>query len=539
MPKSKPPLTLTPDLARRLLEIRAQQDPLRTFEPGPTQLACRLCPAMIRLLSGGNRSGKSTYGAVEVVESALRRHPTRSTQINGLYIIFAISREQIKDVWHGKLRKESKLKGANFSRPMIPDSEVEQEYYTYGAGAPTIKEIKLKNGNSILFAVSGDKNVWKRVQGKDFVLGILVDEQAGTQELIDECLARLLDVNSSDIAKAEGVAGWFLWTASETMVNPTWDKLKQQAQDGDPRVGFFAIGADENPAISIDERRKLKGLMSDEAYEIRMEGGGSAAGNMLVYPQFSDEKHLRQEDYEPTDTDTLWIGYDPGTNYTGIVFAAFSRDKPHKMRVFKCIQPRRQTLEADVQDICNVLRGRFIEGLVYDQAARKIEKVGTSVFFKLRQLLMASGVKIWRDLMMGESQYERGVPKVRYLLDPGTGKEPLFELNPSSDSGCARLRQQIKSYRFTQNAHELKGDNILRGDDHLLDAWRYLATRQPCWIDRGPNPANPNWRSPIRHDPTVMSDQALIERQKAEMSALIAKGKLPNYTSRPNLRWRR
>jgi hypothetical protein len=538
MAKKSSSRTLTPEQAQRILAYRRKIDPLTTFVASPTQAMCGMSRKMIRLLSGSNRSGKTSYAAVELATAAMRRHPYRTTSIKGIYIVFAISREQITDVWYSKLRKESKLKGENFSKPMIPDWEVAREYFTYGAGAPTIKDIELKNGNRIIFAVSGDNNVWKRIQGKDYVLGVCIDEQAGSRQLIDECIARMLDANSDQTVRAEAGGAWMLWSTSETMVNDTWDDLKGKALDGHVDIDYFFIASDENPAINVDERTRLKGIISDEAYDIRMTGTGSTSGNMLVYPQFDDAKHVLATDYVPTDTDTLWIGYDPGTNYTGIVFGAFAKDKPHTLRIFKAMQPRRQTLEADVQDICNVLRGRFLEAIVYDQAARKIEKVGESVYFKLRRLLLAAGVKIHRDLLMGESQYERGVPRVRYFLEPKPGAEPLLTIN-AGDPGCQRLRQQFKAYRFTKNAFELKGDNILRGDDHLIDALRYLITRQPCWADRGSNPMNPHYAEPTKHSPLVMSERDLIEAEKVRRSADIAKGLLPNYTSKTNLRWRR
>lgn len=534
----KPSKVLTPEQARRILDYRRSIDPLTTYQPTLTQGRCRASRKLIRLLSGSNRSGKTSHAATELAEAALRRHPHRSTSASGIYIVFAISREQISDVWHAKLRKECKLKGENFARPLIPDWEIKGEYFTYGAGQPTIKEIALKNGNRIIFAVSGDNNVWKRIQGKDFILGVCIDEQAGTQQLIDECMSRLLDANSDSTIMREAGGAWLLWSTSETMVNDAWDSLKGKGLDGHPDVDYFFIDPAENPAINMDQRERLRGLISEDSYDIRMTGTGSTSGNMLVYPQFNDARIMAVPDYVPGETDTLWIGYDPGTNYTGIVFGACAKTSPHVLRIFKAMQPRRQTLEADVQDICNVLRGRFLEALVYDQAARKVEKVGESVFFKLRRLLQQAGVKIHRDLLMGESQYERGVPRVRYFLEPKPGADPLLRIN-SSDAGCQRLRQQFKAYRFTKNAHELKGDNILRGDDHLIDALRYLITRQPCFVDRGRNPVNPHYNEPSRHVAKVMTDQDLIEAEKMRRSADIAKGRLPNYTSKTNLHWRR
>lgn len=470
--------------------------------------------------------------------AVMRRHPTRSTRINGIYMVFTVAREGISDVWYAKLRKESRLKGENFSQPLIPDWEVKAEYFTYGAGKRTVKEIEMKNGNRILFSVSGDKNTWSRIQGKDFVLGVVIDEQAGTQELLDEIASRFPDADSNPQVLAECGGAWLLWPATETMVNPAYDAYKRRCEEGAKGFEMFTISPSENPAITTEAREGLRTMMSEESFDIRMGGTGSAIGNMLVYSQFSDSRHMREMDYLPRPEDSLWCGYDPGTNWTGIVFGAISPDKPRKLRIVKCIQARRQTLEADVQDMMDFLKGRALEGFVYDQAARKIDKAANaSVAGRLQQLFISRGVRIHRGMIKGDSIYERGIPRVRYFLDPKPGDplaEPLIEINNSQESGCQRLRQQFLAYHFSKNSMELKGDNIVRGDDHILDATRYLIGAQPCWTKRPLNIIDEHYAASPKRDISVPSDAELNERNKLRISALIAKGRIPmvNYRLR-------
>lgn len=537
MPTPRPALN---DAQRALLTlaIRRQQDAVRQFQPSPTQAACRASRARFRLLMGPNRSGKTGYAAWEIAAAARRLHPTRSTQVAGTFLVFAPSRDQLTDPWAKKLLRQSELKGPCFEHPFIPDEEIESVHYTYGAGEPTVKVILLKNGNSIWFFVSGDPHVWKRVQGRGMVLGIAIDESAGTRQLLMECAARLLDANNNDLVRSQAGGAWLLWSCTETTVNDALIETKAKCESPDfPDFELFKISPDECPAISMVEREKLRDFMDADEYAMRMLGTGSALQSMMVYPQWDDKRHVATADYVPDDTDNLWIGYDPGTNFTGIVLAAITKDTPMTLRVVRCWQPTRQTIEQDVAMIRDHLQGRTLEGWVYDQAARKVEKVGESVIAKLHRILMGpDGIKIRRGLSMGRSRYEDGVPLVRHYLTPGrvANTPPLIQVNPSPASGCGLLRQQMLYAHFTDNAWELKEDNISKGNDHLSDALRYLITRRPGWVKRELNPKlwGPGTGAPApesgfkKHDPRVTGTADFIEQQRLQSSAHATHGRL-------------
>lgn len=522
----------TPEEARAILEARQKRDPLRTYEPGPTQAACLQSMKMVRILSGANRSGKTAHCAFEIASAARRKHPTRTTTVNGIYMVFAPSREQLADPWGKKLLSESELMGDNFSNPMIPDYEIESIGWVHGAGPKVPKQITLKNGNRIIFAVSGDKNVWKRIQGKGMVLGVGVDEAAGTQDLITEILVRLLDANSHPQVQREAGGGWMLWGTTPTMVNTALETLQEKAAAGSPDIAAFNITMAENPAISVAERERLKQFMDDDAYNIRMVGDTSALGGARVYPQWDDAVHVAKEDYTVGDGDTLYLGYDPGQNYTGMCIGAFNSVKPGLCHMVRCWEPRRTTLEYQAQLIADWLQGRRLEAIMYDQNGRKIDNGSSeSVIFKLIRLLKEAGIFIHQGGKMGINAYPDSVPIVRQVLT-----SRALVLNPSLESGCPILRSQFVSYRFTDRSVELKADNIVRGNDHILDACRYLLSRRPCWVNRGPNRVDPQWAAkrinakPV--DERVLTDEQLRERQKMRASADIAAGRIPSINNK-------
>jgi hypothetical protein len=151
-----------------------------------------------------------------------------------------------------------------------------------------------------------------------------------------------------------------------------------------------------------------------------------------------------------------------------------------------------------VKLIRDELCGRWLEGFVYDQAARKLDKTGSTVAGALWKLFNAKGydVRMHRGMLMGKSEYLATVPLMRSYMRRPDGSADLI-LN--RDGGCALLRWQIMNCAFKENAYELKESNISEGNDHGSDACRYGLSRMPTWVDRGNNPKL--WGDGVAEDP--------------------------------------
>lgn len=487
-----------------LLKIRFAEDPARRMELTPTQRQVVECRARYIGVRGVNRGGKTAVSAYILSRCARRIPGPKTTNVTGVYVVFAPSRDQLTDPWAKKLLKGSELKGQLFDKPFIPPYEIASVKYTYGAGDPTLKQINLKNGNCILFCVSGDKNVWKRVEGKGCILGIVFDESAGTEQLLEEAAVRLLDTNSNSQVVAEAGGAWVLWGATQTKKSAAFERFLALCLSGsNPEYAGFSLLPGENPAIDQAEREKLASILSKESYEVRMLGHGSAASNMALYPQWDDEVNLvpKDQEYAPGLTDNIWVFYDPGTHYTGIVFAAVNRLYPSRVNVYRFVQTQRTTLEHDVKLIRDELGGRWLEGFVYDQAARKLDKTGSTVAGTLHRLFNTKGydVRMHRGMLMGKSEYALTVPLMRSYLRCPPGSEITTNLILNRENGCGLLRWQIINCAFKENAYELKESNIAEGNDHGSDAVRYGISRRPVWVDRGNNPRL--WGDGLAPDP--------------------------------------
>lgn len=515
------------EAARMLLEIRRSRDPLLNFVPTKTQAAFLASQTRYKLLSSANRGGKTSCIAVKLARVALRRDPIWSApkDVNGIYCIFAPRRDQIVDPWYKKLCEGSELRGPCENYPMIPKSEIIKVYYTHGGGKPTPKVIELKSGHKLWFSVSGDKHAWEGLEGKGMVLGIAIDESAGTQQLIDECMVRLLDAHSHpSMQKATG-GGFLDWGATETKLNDAFTEFRSKCEDDSfTDYADFWIRPDENPAIDVKEREKYRKVLSADAFKARMEGEGGAHEALQVYPQFNDEVHWSPDPYEPSDDDTIYVGYDPGSHMSGLVFAAFNPIAPRVGHIFAAKELRRATLMAEASCIRSTVRGRKIEWVAYDQAARKVEKSsGSTVLWQLMSEMKRVGMAPLSGYFKGRSNYSDSVPVVRLAMT-----DRRIILHP----GAELLRSQLKSIRFTEKSGELKESNIREGNDHVSDALRYLWTTGPTWKKRPKNPARISLADAEAGHipaPAEMSDEEYNVAEQMRVSKLYAAGKLPGW----------
>jgi hypothetical protein len=408
---------------------------------------------------------------------------------------------------------------------MIPARDIKKVYNTHGGGKPTPKVIELTNGNAIWFGVSGDKHAWEGLEGKGMVLGVGLDESAGTQNLIDECHVRLLDAHSHPGVKAACGGGFLDWGATETKLNDAFTTFRAKCED-DSLTDFaaFTIAPDENPAIDTAERAKYASVLSADAFRARMEGEGGAHEALQVFPQYNDEQHWCDEPYQIQDDDTLYVGYDPGTNMTGLVFAAFRRDSPRVGHIFAAKELRRVTMAAEAECIKHTVLGRKIEWLAYDQAARKVEKSsGSTVLWQLQTELKKRGMTPRSGFFKGRSNYTDSVPVVRCGLNEGR-----WILH----AGAEVLRSQLKTMRFTEKSGELKESNIQSGNDHSVDGFRYLATTGPYWKDRGVNKPTMSADGAgltYLQDKTTMTDEEFNVQQQHRISQMYLQGKLPGW----------
>lgn len=561
-----PPDTESPDpilLARAMLAKRRLEDPAIHFVPTPTQRAFIHRKTRYNLLGGPTRGGKTSCNAMDLALIARRKHPTKTvTCVNGVYMVFGTSREAIRDNWYGKLRVESKLLGPAEACPMIPDHEVLAEKFSGGGGDRTIKEIHLRHpdnpnemGHRIIFNVSGDVGTWKRMEGKDRVLGVKFDEVAGSKELFTECFRRVLETNSHPGIKEQAGGAFIDWSATETKGNEVFSEWHEKANSPEfPEYAIFVLDPTENKAIDMGERQKMAQNMSAEDYQISMMGKGRFADRLLIYGgQLDYDRHVRKDEYQVTPDDNLWVGYDPGFDHdSGIGVFAINKANPYKLRMVKEWLHPRTTMAQDVWLLAQWLRGRFLECFVADPASHKTEKgSGKKLITQIREELQRAGIKVMRGLRMPYNSHAPGIYAVRRYLDPIPGNpqaEPLVEFSPS----CKRTWTQLNNYRSYAEGEFTGQHGVVKKNDEMPDLLRYVVNVtgrspwantdaptvvRPCWVKRPPNlPKYPEGAAPIIKpaEEDILSPEQEILKEQRRLSALSAKLRASKRQKRRN-----
>lgn len=477
-------------LLEQAIRVRAERlskDVLSHYKPGATQQRCLLSPKMIRMLQGGNRSGKTSHMCVEFAMMALRRHPTRTTDKRVTLILWTNSREQIRDTLYKKLRVGSEMAGPLEQQPMIPDHEVIKDHMVSGAGKPVCREIELKNGNRILFAISGVERSWQMLEGKGYVAAIGIDEQAGTQKLVDECMARLMELNNpTNVAEFGGA--WFMWAASETKINDAWDNLKAICLDPEKNqdAEYFHIPPEENFAVTMEARERVAQFMSPAARKIRITGDGSARDEVQIYrKQWSDQRHMLPKDHIPSDKANLWVGYDPGVDHnTGIIIACIEPENPMRLIIVKVWNAKGGTLDTDVMQLAEWFAGRKMAGFVYDTVLKNRNRGGgPTLLEQMKDKLSAANLSPSGYWQSRKNVWD-GIQLTRSMLDPdpqNRSASPLIVVNPSDESGGKLLRWQFLKYSGKESTQFTGGGGVNKLDDDALDALRYVSMARPSW----------------------------------------------------------
>lgn len=518
---------MTPDEEAIELTLLEGLDPVKNFKPRPTQERCYTSPARYRWIGGGNRRGKSAMLAVEAAAVARRMHPTRSVHKATTGLILAPSREQLQDPWEKKLLRDCELEGY-IGRPLIPEWEIKKVYRTHGAGAPTLRQIDLKNGNIIRFGVSKDPESWKRRAGQQLAW-IILDEAEGNMNLLNELYPRLLDANKDPEIVAQAGGGWLLWGATPTTANVALMKFIQDCDDPKiPDWQGFRLNDGDGDAKDKQERERLRTAFSDEDYALRMQGSASFVDRLLVYgKQWNDDRHMRSTDYVVKPDDNLWVAYDPGgagkeSHDTGILFLAVNKEEQRKLHVVQYIKLNRTTLGYDMKLIALHLKGRALEGFIPDPAVNKTEKgSGRSVRQQIREELIKEKVRCHRGLVHVHNWREPGIHRVQTYLE-----QDLIDVNPSFDSGGQLFRQQVVSYRSYEEGIYQGARGVVNKDDEACDCLRYGVQAAIRWQ---PRPCGAvAWEGAVKPPPppppvpVVLTEDAMNYQMQLERSRRLA-----------------
>lgn len=507
-------IKLTPEQARKIKEARQAKDPLHWIlqegRLGPTQRDFLFSSARYRHITGGNRTGKTAIGLTDAALILRGKHPVRKFPGPVRWLFLTESRAQASQVVGRKLFEKSEFPGPMHDLPLIPEREIEK-LSTLSVGLTVPYTLKMKNGSEAMFAWSGVDATWKRIQGIEFD-GANLDEDAGTPELLREIYGRLL-VSRGAADKPFG--GMITWHATPTTGSEALRDFRNHCENPDfPDYVTFHIKAGENPAVSAEALGAFREQLGEKHFAVRGTGTKSATDLVAIYgDQWDDAKHIRKEDYVPTDDDCLWASIDPGFAHpAGILLSCLTRDDPNQIKILEYHDVRGRSMADWLKIVADWLDGRWLDGMVLDRASYKTEYTGKSVFNQIRDLIADpnTGIKLRSPLMTGRNRHWDGISRVRQYLKPHDRAEPLLVVNPNG-LGCGLFANQMKSYRGRASTKFTGEGGVVKKDDEGPDTCRYLITCSPTWVNNGPNPRNHNpsrqqepARQPAPEAPTVI-----------------------------------
>jgi hypothetical protein len=489
--------------------------------PSEDQLSAMLCTKPYRMVEGGNRSGKTVQGLVEVAMYARNRHPVRKWTIPPKILVLITRRQQAKMVWQKRLFDSCEIFGPAYDQPLIPESEIADKSkskdidYTYAGSEKVMVRVGLKNGAAIHFYWSGAAQAWQNIEGVTFD-AVVRDEStkdaAGNDHMMTEIKMRLFDSQCHPTKKKEH-AGWLLWVSTDTKPSAERDEYKAMAQSGDPDWGYFRLRPGSNPMITMEDLERQAKSMSDEDAAVRVWGTAGADDRLRVFAKhFNQELAVYKTSYFPLPTDNLWAWIDPAFGRTGsfhgIALVAISQAQPTTYKVIAEDARKNCTVQDQIEILLKMMASVErcdLEGVCMDPAAAKTESTGQSVYTQYMKEILRRGVQVHRgQVVLGRNRKDDVYPLMQTVL-----QQNRLLINPE----CGKLVRQI-------NECKTKEPTVYSGprgvvDKHLdvLKAVQYGISRGPVWVDRGvAKKARPNsaaeWSPDMGFDVTDDMDDA-------------------------------
>ncbi len=410
------------------------------------QMEFHMCQKRNRWVFGGNRSGKTECGAVEIVWLARGIHPFRKNKPNIDAWVVSLSAQVQRDVAQAKV--------LSYLNPAwIEDVSMLSGRKDNALGG-VIDYILIKNvfgGVSKIGFKSCD-------QGREKFQGTSLDyvwfDEEPPYDIYKECRMRVMDKQGEIFGTMTPLKG-LSWVYDEIYLN----------KNGDESIWYEQMEWMDNPYLKKEEIDSLTASLSTEELDARRYGKFTASGGM-VYPEFDENVNV----IEPFNVPYEWydnISIDPGLN-NPLSAHWYAVDYDNNIYVIAEHYEAKKGIEyhADmIKAICKKLNWPKRNGKIYaliDSAANQrtlaSQKSVTELFFDY-DIVVNPNVN--KDLFSG-------IQRVKTYLKNAKGDSKLFIFKT-----CTNLIREFKSY-FWGNS-----DVPIKKDDHSLDELRYYIMSRP------------------------------------------------------------
>lgn len=407
------------------------------------QIAFHKCQKKNRWVFGGNRSGKTECGAVEVIYTARGIHPYRKNRNNVFGWVVSLSREVQRDVAQKKILQ--------YLNPDWIDSVVMSAGRKDSVENGVIDQLIIKNvfgGLSTIGFKSCD-------QGREKFQGSSLDfvwfDEEPPKDVYDECKMRVLDRNGDIFGTMTPLKG-LTFIYDEIYLNKFNSK----------EVWYEFMEWADNPYLDEEEVQKLTESLSSDVLESRRYGKFRSSTG-LVYTEFDESVHV----IDPFTVPKEWynqISIDPGLN-----------------NPLSC-----HWYAVDYDDNIYVIDEHYESGRDIDYHARIIHE-------KCRNLGWHCDSQGRVRALIDSAANQRTLASTKSVTELFYDHQILVNTNVNKDlfSGIARVKECFKAnkiYIFKNCVNlirEIKGywwgkeDTPIKRDDHALDELRYFIMSRP------------------------------------------------------------
>lgn len=288
--------------AKAALEIqrRYREERLKWFyNPcSPKHRAFHESTKSIRIVFGGNRSGKSTLGLIELLWRAcckfhpLTKEPCRK---DGRFRIFT-ERYQLVETFIVPLLQDW------IPKKLLINGDWEQSYDSRN------HIIHLKHG-PIIDLMTYDQTVAGAASVE--LDGVWMDEEA-PQKLFSETMTRLISRNGK------------LWVTVTPMYSMTW-AMEYWNKTDDPNVDVFKMSIHDNPHLPADAKAAIIANWPEHERKTR-ESGEFMEFSGLVYSELDHTVHFLNESKQPESHYPVIMAMDPHPRKATVITWAYVDD---------------------------------------------------------------------------------------------------------------------------------------------------------------------------------------------------------------------
>lgn len=484
------------DLQRIAAELcRRRKESLQLWEPLPLQDEFHKSCKYIRILLGGNRSGKTVTGAAEAARIVTNQDPYKKYPDHGTMVVVAKDSDALADpIWKrlcepgafdiirdpetGLWRSVRRWQEYDAEHPELwkpSDPLISSRFYDrsgiswHRANLEIPDRLKLKTGWEIRFFTGLAK---PKVGFEADV--VWIDEEVDNDAWFLEMQARLLDRK-----------GRLFCTATPERATPGLANLHHQYQDGNSDIDEFYLDTRENPHHDKEALDRLMGVMSDDEIAVKIRGEFKIGGT-IVFDEWDKSKHIVPAFRVPDDW-TRYLSIDPGNNPCACMFLAIPPPEhvAHgKAFLYDELVIKRCSAQKLAEQLRAKTQGQVFERCIVDGEAIRKHEPGTGM--TLEQQYRDAFKEVGMDKVFVHKGFTYGVggqgggPAIRReaLHQWLRGSEPVLQVMKGK---CPVFEEEIRRYHFKRDSWGNVTDKIEKKNDHCLDAAMYLAAHDPQW----------------------------------------------------------